>query len=517
MQANRQTSKILVAEDEPEVRGYLEVALRSLGYAVDLAEDGEEALACLTEKGSNYCLLILDLIMPRKDGLETLREVRQFDTGLPIIMLSSASSPLHVVDAIKSGANDFLGKPVSYEDLSKAIHKALRIRPEDSAPAAEPRTPPAETCIPTSSWTKKLDIFLKQVGSSEVPVLLQGETGAGKEVLARQIHAASPRAKKPFLKLNCAALPSELVESELFGYERGAFTGAVRNNPGRFELADGGTLLLDEIGDMDFKLQAKLLQVLQDGEFLRLGAKETCRVDVRVIAATHCDLEKAIAEGRFREDLYYRLNIIRIEVPPLRERKEEIFSLAQFFVKKHSVPGEPLVEITAPLKQAMMAHSWPGNIRELENAMRKLIVLRRPELVAEELRRAGIRRQVLTGGYSIRRELKPEPIPKPRALPFDDGFRRPPGSQVSFPADSASSEFPMEESNSFRTGRSASILRKVDEARKQAEVEAIVAALNQTLWNRKQAASVLNVEYKALLYKMKKLGIGEKQLRAAAP
>ena len=196
-----------------------------------------------------------------------------------------------------------------------------------------------------------MDLFLDQVGSSEVPVLLQGETGVGKEVLARQIHACSRRAKKPFLKLNCAALPSELVESELFGYERGAFTGAFRNNPGKFELADGGTLLLDEIGDMDFKLQSKLLQVLQDGEFLRLGSKEICRVDVRVIAATHCDLDQAISDGRFREDLYYRLNVIRIEVPPLRDRGEEILSLAQFFLKKHTPPGEAPVEMSSSLRQ----------------------------------------------------------------------------------------------------------------------------------------------------------------------
>src|SRR5579862_9001661 len=378
----RNTQKILVAEDEPEVRGYLDVALRWLGYSVELTEDGEEALARLRENGGDYSLLLLDLIMPRKDGLETLREVRQFDTGLPIIMLSSASSPLHVVDAIKSGANDFLAKPVSHEDLGKAIQKALRIRPnQDLSPEVDNVPLTEDACIPSSSWTKKLDLFLNQVGTSDVPVLLQGETGVGKEVLARQIHGCSRRSKKPFLKLNCAALPSELIESELFGYERGAFTGAFRNNPGKFELADGGTLLLDEIGDMDFKLQAKLLQVLQDGEFLRLGSKEVCKVDVRVIAATHCDLELAITEKRFREDLYYRLNVIRIEVPPLRERKEEILALARFFLKKYTLAGDTPADITSRLRQAFMTHDWPGNIRELENVMRKLVALRRPEMI----------------------------------------------------------------------------------------------------------------------------------------
>jgi len=242
--------------------------------------------------------------------------------------------------------------------------------------------------VATSPWTRKLKLFLDRVGAADVPVLLQGETGVGKEMLARQICACSPRAKRPFLKLNCATLPSELVESELFGYERGAFAGAFRNTPGKFEMAEGGTILLDEIGDMDFKLQAKLLQVLQDGEFSRLGARETVRVDVRVIAATHCDLERAIADGRFREDLYYRLNIIRIEVPPLRERREEILPLARFFIGKHTKPGDAPVEINPHLSRTLMAHLWPGNIRELENVMRTLVVLGDPDRAAEDLRQA---------------------------------------------------------------------------------------------------------------------------------
>ena len=517
MQRTHSTPRILVAEDDPEVQGFLEVALRSSGFLVDVVENGEEALACLKEKGAGYSLLLLDLIMPRKDGLETLREIRQFDTGLPIIMLSSASSPLHVVDAIKSGANDFLPKPASHEDLIKAIQKALRIRPElgmtisatESVPRAE------EACIASSSWSKKLDLFLRQVGSSEVPVLLQGETGVGKEVLARQLHACSPRAKKPLLKLNCAALPSELIESELFGYERGAFTGAFRSSPGKFEAANGGTILLDEIGDMDFKLQAKLLQVVQDGEFLRLGGAEVCRVDVRVIAATHCDLEQAIADGRFREDLYYRLNIIRIEVPPLRDRKEEILPLAHFFIKKHSKSGDVPLELGAAVRQTLLAHSWPGNIRELENVIRKMVVLRRPELVAEDLRRRAIRRQtsvVRAASFNDRGtdNLQPESSQKTAPGLSDERSHIPAYAEVSsitaFPAETA-------DTGSRGPGQT-SILRKVDEARKQAEIEAIVTALNASLWNRKEAAGLLNVEYKALLYKMKKLGIGEKMLRA---
>lgn len=509
--------KILVAEDEAEVRGYLDIALRSCGLAVELVEDGEEVLARLKENGADYSLLLLDLMMPRKDGIETLREVRQFDTGLPIIMLSSAPSPLHVVDAIKSGASDFLAKPISHEDLHRAIHKALRLRPAAGPAAVVDAAASDEPCFASSPWTRKLDMFLKQVGSADVPVLLQGETGVGKEVLARKINACSPRAKRPFLKLNCAALPSELVESELFGYERGAFTGAFRNTPGKFEMADGGTILLDEIGDMDFKLQAKLLQVLQDGEFLRLGAKETCKVDVRVIAATHCNLERAIFEGRFREDLYYRLNIVRIEIPPLRERAEEILPLAQHFLKKYSDHGKPPVEISPRLRQVLMAHSWPGNIRELENAIRKLVVLREPEMVADDLIQAALRRQISSSGNGHVGNIRPS-----------EEAKVPPVADVMEPSDleeetvvnpvapSAAPHSPAPDGAANGNGaQPKSILGRVDEARRQAEIEAILSALHASLWNRKQAANLLSIEYKALLYKMKKLGIGERPLGTA--
>jgi len=468
--------KILVAEDESEVRAYLDIALRSLCFSVDFVEDGDETVKCLRENGADYSLLLLDLMMPGKDGLETIREIRQFDTGLPTIVLSSSS--LNVVDAIKSGANDFMAKPVNHEDLDKAVQKALRIRSElDTTPETAPLDENA--CIASSAWTRKLDMFLKQVGSSEVPVLLQGETGVGKEVLARQIHACSQRAKGPFLKLNCAALPSELIESELFGYERGAFTGAFRGTPGKFEMANSGTILLDEIGDMDFKLQAKLLQVLQDSEFLRLGSKEVCRVDVRVIAATHCDLEKAIFERRFREDLYYRLNIIRIEVPPLRERREEILPLAQFFIKKHSSPAHPSLEISPSLRQTLMAHSWPGNIRELENVIRKLLVLRRSDLVAEELRRSAAHQQILAGRLSAshQNQVSDSQLESSQIKPLD-----------------------LNVANGNTSGAAApSILGKVHQERKQAEIDAIVAALHSSLWNRKQAAALLQIDYKALL------------------
>ena len=270
MPMEKQGQVILVGEDESEMRGFLEMAVRYQGYGVELAEDGVEVLARLE---ANPCVaaVLMDVFMPRKNGLEALREIRSRDRDLPVIMLSGASSPLTIVEAMKSGATDFLGKPLGHEELQTAIQKAL-----DERPAAVEKGGRGKTGQAFGRWSprmRELYAMADQVGGSEAPVLIQGETGVGKEVLARHLHALSPRANRAFLKLNCAALPSELVESELFGYERGAFTGAFQRKPGMFEVADGGTLLLDEIGDMDFKLQAKLLQVLQDHEFQRLGGQ----------------------------------------------------------------------------------------------------------------------------------------------------------------------------------------------------------------------------------------------------
>ena len=341
-----------------------------------------------------------------------------------------------------------------------------------------------------------------------MPVLLRGETGVGKEVLARQLHARSPRRDKPFLKVNCAALPSELVESELFGYERGAFTGAFKASEGRFKQADTGTIFLDEIGDMDVKLQAKLLQVLQDHEYLRLGAKEATQVDVRVMAATHCDLEEAITDGRFREDLYYRLNVISVEIPSLRQRKDEILGLAQHLLNKHANDGMRIPEIGPSLKQALLNHDWPGNIRELENVMRQLLVLQDSDVVYMELQRN--RRKLSSNQLSARSSN----FNKPAALAAaasEGGTQADSPLQIGGPEPSAALN---PEGSMIQTfdqnpanGASPHMLEKVDEYRRNAEANVILSALKTTRWNRRQAADLLKVDYKALLYKMKKLKI----------
>jgi len=470
---------VLLGEDDQEVRNYLEMVLKCQGYSVELAEDGEEVMDCLQSGQSNVSAVLLDIIMPRKDGLQALREIRRTDKNLPVIMISGAASTSNIVDAMKIGATDFLAKPVTHDDLRKALNQFV-----DQANECDPIVPRErksgtarkQTFLGTNPRMKELQGLIGQVAWSEAPVLIQGETGSGKEVLARDVHAQSPRANKPFLKLNCAALPPELVESELFGYERGAFTGAFQRKPGMFEMAEGGTILLDEIGDMDYKLQAKLLQVLQDHEFQRLGGKEVIRVNVRVIAATHCDLEQSIAERTFRADLYYRLNVINLRLPSLRERREDIVPLAEFFLKRHATSDAAAPILTPLLKEALAMHFWPGNIRELENVIRRLVALGDPNGIAMELRHGVSRRA-------------PASRPENASQPAVQEEEAAPG---------------------------APILQQVTKAKEQAETDAILSALNSTRWNRKQAATLLKIDYKALLYKMKKLSIEDRVISFSA-
>jgi two-component system response regulator AtoC len=464
--------RILVGEDELEVRAYLEMAVKCLGYSVEMAQDGDEVLSCLQSSAIPPDAVLLDLMMPNRDGIETLKEIRRTHSSLPVIVVSGAFSTMNVVAAMKNGATDFLCKPVVHEDLQKAIARALDLRGGSNFPpypSVEKTTAPTTSAfVGSNPRMREIQSLANQIGWSEAPVLVQGETGSGKEVIAREFHARSPRAKKLFLKLNCAALPSELVESELFGYERGAFTGAFQKKAGMFEMADGGTILLDEIGDMDVRLQAKLLQVLQDHQFQRIGGKDIVKVDVRIMAATHRDLEAAIADRTFREDLYYRLNVINIHIPPLRERGQDILPMAEYLMKRHAAPGAPMPLITPDLKRTMMTYHWPGNVRELENVARKLLILGDADLIARELQGKTTRRALIASARS-------ENLTRPVA------------------AENAVNDSP--------------ILEQVTKAKHQAETEAILAALNATRWNRKQAASLLKVDYKALLYKMKKLGV----------
>jgi two-component system response regulator AtoC len=444
------------------------MSLKSFGYLVEFAKDADDVLRLLRNRSTPVDAVLIDLVIAKREGFDALVEIRHTEPAMPVIVVSSdCLTSVDITRARQSGATDFLTRPIEQDALRRTLEQAVYARPALPPQDVSPSPQKPRGFIGTAASMREIQAITRKVGSSGEPVLIQGETGSGKEVLARELHRQSSRASKPFLKLNCAALPSELVESELFGYEKGAFTGAFQKKLGMFEMANGGTILLDEIGDMDVKLQAKLLQVLQDQEFHRIGGTETIRVDVRVIAATHRDLEKAIAEKAFREDLYYRINVLTLYLPPLRERQEDILALAEFLWKKHA-GVEPLL-MTPALRQVFLSYEWPGNIRELENTIRKLMVLRDPEIVAGDLLAKIARKQNGTAAH-----------------PASAGNHadRPP---VTGPT----------------------ILEEVSKAKQQAEVEAILSVLNATRWNRKQAAALLKVDYKALLYKMKKLGIDD--------
>jgi two-component system response regulator AtoC len=443
------------------------MALNCLGYSVELAQDGEEVLSFLRVSQSEVCAVLLDVMMPNRDGIETLREIRQLNPELPVIMISGVSSTGDIVTAMKTGATDFLCKPVAHDDLRTAINRALHHNGALHEVPAKASASNESVFLGNDLRMREIQSLLQQVGWSEAPVLIQGETGTGKEVLARELNARSPRARKPFLKLNCAALPSELVESELFGYERGAFTGAFQRKAGMFENADGGTILLDEIGDMEFRLQAKLLQVLQDSAFHRIGGKELVKVDVRIMAATHRDLETCTLNDTFRADLYYRLNVINIHLPPLRERVEDLIPLAEFLMQKHATPGAPVPPLTPELKAALKSYHWPGNIRELENHIRKYVIFGSPAALASELWSKTEHKLMVVGA--------------------------PAGGSYGMPRHAPAGNAP--------------VLEQVVKAKMKAETDVILAALNTTRWNRKRAAAILKIDYKALLYKMKKLGI----------
>jgi two-component system, NtrC family, response regulator AtoC len=474
------TSAVLVVGCDIRAIDYI---ISTLGPGrVETARDGLSLMTRLKTAARDIGAVLLDMAMPNGDAIETLCDVRRLYPDLPVIMMSAAPSPMMIVAAMKNGATDFLCDSVTREDLEEAITRTLNGRAVPPPPPLREPLPVTQSFFGNSPGMAAIGSLLGQIGWSDAPVLIQGETGSGKEVIAREVHANSRRAKKPFFKLNCAALPSELVESELFGYERGAFTGAFQRKPGIFEAADGGTILLDEIGDMDVQLQAKLLQVLQDHEFQRIGGKETIKVDVRVIAATHRDLEKHIQEGKFREDLYYRLNVVNVVVPPLRERKEDIPALMEFLLKKHLKAGNPMPPVTFELRSAMLAWSWPGNVRELENFVRKLLIFQDPATLTRELQGRINRQQQLSA-----------PAPSPAAVIPISGTAVEPVVVDAVP-----------------------VLEQVNKANRRAEAEAILSALNTTHWNRKQAAVLLNIDYKALLYKMKKLGIDQQPRIAAA-
>src|ERR1700731_1760422 len=371
--------RILVVDDEPSIRKYLQTLLEVDGFHVETVSSGKEALERIG-KGERPEFIVLDVLMPEMDGLETLRQLMHVDRTLNVIMLSCSNEVTTVVEAIRLGALDYLTKPFEKPELDAALLKSRQkqeLRSENQAlrEYCEQLTEDLSFLAASPQMLKIRQQFL-QIAPVDVPVFISGESGVGKEVVARMIHLRSLRRQQAFVKVNCAALPGELLESELFGYEQGAFTGAVRSKPGKFELANKGTIFLDEIAEMSPHLQAKLLHVLQDHQFSRLGGRQLIDVDVRVLAATNIEVQEAMKSGRLREDLYYRLNGLSINVPPLRERTTEIPLLFRHFLQKYSEKFKK--ETPSPsqhLIDAAVRYPWPGNLRELENFVKRYVIL----------------------------------------------------------------------------------------------------------------------------------------------
>src|SRR5438874_2221078 len=420
-------NQVLVIDDDEAARAILVELLSRVGYHAFAAPDGRVGLEWLAGAAVPPQAVLLDLRMPGLDGFEVLRRYRADGGQAPVIALSAMDDKESVVNAMRLGASDYLVKPIAPEELREAIERcssasrtaaveevpavaAARPEPVMAAPAIrETGAPPPAAPPPLGSRRGPPTDFVSvspammviwdmvdRVAETDVPVLIRGESGVGKEGIARALHERSARRGKPFVKINCAALPSELLESELFGHERGAFTGATSEKPGKFELADKGTIFLDEIGEMHPALQAKLLQVLQDEEYYRVGGKRPLRADARVVVATNRVLEEEIARGNFREDLYYRLNVVSVHVPPLRERKEDVPHLIEHFRRKYgSKYKQGVMEFSADVTRRLFDYDYPGNVRELENLVRRLVVLRDERFVLDELKAAQARRPAL--------------------------------------------------------------------------------------------------------------------------
>ncbi|HEU0142830.1 MAG TPA: sigma-54 dependent transcriptional regulator [Bryobacteraceae bacterium] len=445
--------RILIVEDEEKLRRVIELHLLASGFEVDQAGSAEEGLLL----ADRVQLVITDLRLPGMDGLDLLAQIHRQNAHVPVIVMTAFGTVENAVEAMKSGAADFLLKPFSLNQLTAVVNKALEVR----ALRDENRQLKEElghryqfsNIVGRSSSMQEIFSSITRVAPTRATVLLAGESGVGKDLIARAIHFHSPRAERPFVKINCTAIPENLMESELFGYEKGAFTGAATSKPGKFEQADTGTVFLDEIGDVPASVQVKLLRVLQEREFERLGSNKTRHIDVRVIAATNVDLRAALEQGTFRQDLYYRLNVVPIDLPPLRERKEDIPFLADHFMKKHSreLRGKE-ARLTDAAVEKLMSYHWPGNVRELENVIERSLVLG-------------------SGEFLDAAEIKLDTNPQPRA---------------------ASSGAPV-----LPEGMTLD----------QLEQEIIRDALERSHGNKSQAARLLGITRNALRYRLSQMGL----------
>ncbi len=403
-------AKILIVDDELNMRLVLATMLKKEGYEVFTAANGKEALNILKEK--HISVVATDLKMPGLDGMGLLQKILEFDNAMPVIILTAYGTVSSAVDALKRGAFDYITKPFEQDELKTIILKAVKTRQLDDRCLPPPEGDVDQyRIIGKSSRMSEILRIVQKVSPTETTVLITGETGTGKELIARAIHNNSSRSKQPFIKINCAAIAQNLVESELFGYEKGAFTGAVTTKPGRFELAHKGTLFLDEVGEIPREVQAKLLQAIQDQSFERVGGLKTIAVDVRLITATNKNLPEEIKEGRFREDLYYRLNVFPIHLPPLRERKGDILPLAEHFLKKSNLKlGKKVLKLAPEVNDCLLAYNWPGNIRELEHLVERLVLMADSSVITKEIVPPDILR--IGSGQGFNPSATPEETPR---------------------------------------------------------------------------------------------------------
>jgi two-component system nitrogen regulation response regulator NtrX len=450
--------EIFVVDDERNIRSSLEAILKDEGYRVRAAGSAEELLRQLAAAPSD--LVILDVWLPGMDGLQALEECRRVYPELPVIMISGHSTVEAAVKATKLGAYDFIEKPLSLEKTILAVRNALdRQRLEQENRTLRQTLAVKYEMVGESRAIQALRVQIASAAPSHGRVLIRGESGTGKELVARAIHSQSLRAGKPFVEVNCAAIPDELIESELFGHERGAFTGATAKRRGKFQLADSGTIFLDEVGDMSLKTQAKVLRVLQEQTFERVGGNETLTVDVRVIAASNKDLEEEIRKGNFREDLFYRLNVIPFEVPPLRERTEDIHALAAHFLRLFSEEyGRREKRLAPEALDLLLKYPWPGNVRELRNVIERMVIMVSGEVIRHFDLAPSLRARAVSG---------PEPAAEP-GVEWDGSLR---------------------------------------EARERFEREYILRRLRESQWNVTRAAQQMGIERSNLHRKMKLYGI----------
>jgi two-component system response regulator AtoC len=496
----------MVVDDDLAMCNFLRTFLADRGYAAITLGSAEEAVK--RYHAERPAAVILDVVMPGSmDGLAALEALKKIDRDVPVIVLSGKGGTNTVVQAMKLGATDFVSKPFDETDLEVPLANALKQRQlaREVATLREQLQSQSKynMLFGNSERMAEVQDLIDRVADTDVTVLIRGESGTGKELVARALYASSLRRDKPFVKVNCAALPTELLESELFGFERGAFTGAIQHKPGKFEFANHGTMFLDEIGDMSFPLQAKLLQVLQDGEFARLGGKHDVKVDVRVVAATNRDLEDMVARAQFREDLFFRLNVVCINLPPLRDRREEVPILTDHFLKKYSVQyNKPCSEISPETMRLFMDYDWPGNVRELENLIKRAVVLGSEAAIRKEL------------GNGIAMAAHRMHVSQASMAAHSALAGHPAGSRVNGSAPSAAAvappsalPTPAEIANAAADAGNYSLKDISREAARQAERELIFKMLQQTRWNRKETAEILGISYKALLYKIKENGL----------